>query len=457
MMTIVETLAQRIADFDPATVSDLAIARSAAAVVDTIGVALGGAGEPACRIEREIAADSPAPGRCLVLGTDIRTNPLRAAFLNGTAAHILDYDDGISIVGGHPSVMLVPPLVALAEDRGKSGRDVLVAYVVGLETMVSVARGVNLHHYEKGWHPTSTLGIFGVAGACAQLIGLDAERTAIALALCTSMASGVKINFGTMTKSLHVGQGARNGLHAVLLAERGFTASLAAMEGRQGFLDVYNGAGHYDAEAMTREWAAPYVIESVGVRMKQYPCCGSTHAAIAAAAKIHEAHAPNPDDIDTIEIQTHRRRLPHTDRPDPVSALAAKFSIQYVVARTLLQGDLGLADFEGEAHRDAAVRALMEKTTAGIDPALTDDAPDQFLSRVTVRMRDGAVHSVQSTRPDPTRERLLGKFADCARRVLPADRISVLVDAAENLHRLKAIGDLTRLMDTGDIAAPSAA
>ena len=388
-MTILETLGHEIAAFDPATVSDLAMARSLAAVMDTVGVTLGGANEPACLIQRQIARSAFAPGPCLIFGTAIRTDPLQATLLNGVAAHVLDYDDGNSTIGGHPSVMLVPPLIALAEDRGKSGRDLLVAYVIGLEAMISVARGVNLHHYEKGWHPTSTLGIFGVAAACAYLIGLDARRTTTALALCTSMASGVKANFGTMTKSLHIGHGARNGLYAVLLAEADYTAHPAAFERQQGFLDVYNGPGHYDADAIMVPWTPPYTIDGVGVRMKQYPCCGSTHSAVLAAAALFEEHRPAADEIAAVEIRTHRRRLPHTDRPDPESALAAKFSIQYVVARMLLRGELTLDDFDGDAHRDSDVRALMQRTTAGIDPTTRDDDADQFQSRVTVTMRSG--------------------------------------------------------------------
>lgn len=445
MTTLFETLGQRIAGFDTGTISDQALANSLAAIIDTVGVTLGGANEPACMIQRRVAARSLPPGNALIFGTDIRTEPLQASLLNGTASHVLDYDDGNSTLGGHPSVMLVPPLVALAEDRGKSGRDLLNAYVVGFEAMISVARGANLYHYEKGWHPTTTLGIFGVAAGCASLIGLDAHRTTMALALCASMAAGVKANFGTMTKSLHVGQGTRNGLYAVLLAEAGYTASPGALEGRQGFLEVYNGEGRYDVAQIAREWTQPYAIETPGVKVKQYACCASTHGSVQAAVTLFRQHRPDPAEIAGVEILAHRRRLPHTDRPDPASALSGKFSIQYVVARALLHGNVTLGDFEGDAHLDRDVRDLMRTTVAKIDPAIPDE--DQFRAEVRVTLRDGTVLAAPGQRLEPTPDELLVKFADCAGRALPTGRIASLTAAIRSLDLAARVSDVTRKME----------
>lgn len=444
-MTILEHLGRQVAAFDPATVSDTAIDHARMAIIDTVGVTLGGAGEPACRIQRDVAQRSPVTGAALIFGTDIRSDALQATLLNGTASHVLDYDDGNSTLAGHPSVMLVPPLLALAEERGKSGRDMLIAYVVGFEAMISIARGVNPYHYEKGWHPTATLGIFGTAAGCAWLMGLDAERSAMALALCVSMASGVKANFGSMTKSLHVGQGTRNGLYAAVLAEAGYTANSAALEGRQGFLEIYNGESHYDPSAIERRWAAPYAIEDPGVKVKPYACCASTHAPVQAAAALFREHRPEAAEIAAIEILEHYRRMPHTNRPDPASALAGKFSVQYVAARALLYGDVTLADFEGEAHLDPAVRALMQKTTVTADPTIPDE--DQFRASIRVTMHNGETLVAQGVRRELTTDDVLVKFADCAGRLLPANRVASLMGAMRSFDQAAWVSDVTRMME----------
>ena len=216
------------------------------------------------------------PGPCLVLGTDTRTSALDATLINGTASHALDYDDVSGVMGGHPSVMLVPPLLALGEMLGSSGRDVALAYVVGYETECRIARGVHFHHYDKGWHPTATLGIFGTVAAAARLLRLSVEQTAVALGLAASLASGLKANFGTMTKPLHVGHSARNGLFAALMVREGFTANPGAFEHKQGFLDVFNGPGTYDTARMLADWYAPFECDGgAEPGLKPYPCCGS--------------------------------------------------------------------------------------------------------------------------------------------------------------------------------------
>src|SRR5580704_19501924 len=159
-----------------------------------------------------------------------RAPPLIATLINGTAAHALDFDDVSNSLGGHPSAPIVPALFALADQGDCTGQAFIAAYVAGFETETRIARGVHFHHYEKGWHPTATLGVFGATAACCHLMRLTAAQTAQALAIAASFASGIKANFGTMTKPLHVGHTTRNGLFATLLAQGGFTANNAAME-----------------------------------------------------------------------------------------------------------------------------------------------------------------------------------------------------------------------------------
>src|SRR5271166_482434 len=169
--------------------------------------------------------------------------------------------------------MLIPPLLALAEPLGSTGRDLALAYVVGFETACRIARGVHHHHYDKGWHPTATLGIFGTVAGAARLLHLSISQTAMALGMAASFAAGLKANFGTMTKPLHVGHGIRDGVFATLLAQQGFTANPGALEHKQGFLEVFNGPGSYDIAPILNDWYDP--IECDGASdpgLKPYPC-----------------------------------------------------------------------------------------------------------------------------------------------------------------------------------------
>ncbi|MGH9357064.1 MAG: MmgE/PrpD family protein, partial [Terriglobia bacterium] len=401
------------------------------AILDTVGVTLAGSREESTEIVERVLGTSPVGGPCTIFGRDRRTRCLDAALINGTAAHVLDFDDCSDTLGGHPSAPIVPALVALAEEMDASGRDVLLAYVAGFETEARIARGVNLHHYEKGWHPTATLGIFGATAACSRLLGMPEERVATALSLSVSLACGVKANFGTMTKPLHVGGCSRSGLLAALLAREGFTANLHAFEHNQGFLNVFNGPGTFDAAKILDHWADPLDIIAPGVGIKQYPCCGSTHPAIDAMIEIVRAHPIKPEQVTRIDLWLHARRLKHTNRPDPQSALEAKFSLQYCVARALMQGKVLLEHFEDTAFRDPEVRRIMQRVCAAPYTDSQFDSSNHFGAEVAVRLVDGRSYSAKvqsalgrtSAYPIPP-ELLKAKFENCAGRVLSPEQVS---------------------------------
>ena len=374
--------------------------------------------------------------------------------MNGTASHALDYDDFSSDFGGHQSVPLVAPLFALAEERGGSGMQVVLAYVAGMEAMIRLARAVHFVHYDKGWHPTATLGVFGAASACAHLLGLDAPRTATALALAASMASGLKANFGTMAKPFHVGHCARNGLLAALMAEAGFEARHGALEHGQGFLDVYNGPGRHDAARIFAGWADPLEVEGPGIALKQFPCCGSTHPAIAATLRLAREEGITAADVARIEILPHPRRLPHTDNPRPETPLEAKFSVQYAVARALVSGPPRIAHFEGEAPSEPAVRRLLAVTTAAPHPGMALDAAEQWGAEVIVTTQDGRrvsrrVDQMVGRGGDDSMSasELWEKFADCAGRGIPRENIAPLFDRLQCLDEVADIREVTRLLE----------
>jgi 2-methylcitrate dehydratase PrpD len=424
-------------------------------ILDTIGVTLAGSREDAPRLAAQ-ALDLGA-GPSLLLGLPQRTGALDAALINGTASHALDFDDCNNTLGGHPSAPVLSALLPLAEQLGSSGEQFVTAYVAGFETETKIGLAVNFHHYTKGWHPTATLGTFGAAAACARLMSLDAAATATALALAASFASGLKANFGTMAKPLHVGHCARNGLYAARLASLGFTANAASVfEHKQGFLDVFNGPGNHDAGRALASWAAPLDIVEPGIAIKQYPCCGSTHPAIDAMLELVRRHRPEPESVLRVDAEIHARRLAHTNRPDPQSALDAKFSLQYVLARALADGGVGVGDFLGDAWRETRVRALLPRIQVSAYNERADGgfAPDNhFGGRVRITLKDGSVLEAQVEQPlgrtsaNPLPDALLReKFVLCARTVLRPDAIEGIADALSEIETLPRMSDLTRLI-----------
>ncbi len=460
-MSITQELAERILVFCYEDLPEDAVYWAKQAILDTIGVTLAGSCEPTAQIPARIPGMAGQDGPCLVLGRQQRTTALDAAMLNGVASHALDYDDVSPTMGGHPSVMLVIPILALGEMFDINGRDALTAYVAGYEAATKVARAVNFVHYEKGWHPTATLGIFGTTAVAARLMGLDAEQTARALAISVSLASGVKANFGTMTKPLHVGQSIRNGVFAAFLAKDDFTANPEAFEHKQGFFEVFNGAGNYDAAKMFDTWAHPLDVLEPGLGIKQFPCCGSTHMAITMMLNLREKHGLTPDHVRRIEIYTHPQRLPHTDRPTVSSALEAKFSVQYCVGRALMHGKVLLNHFEGDAWANPQAQALLKVMQTGPHPTMTDKP---WSAEVIVETQDGRRLSEKTEyllgrgRLNPmSKAELWVKFADCVSRVLPTDQIPRLFDALGRFEDLASIRDLTALCEPQGLPANQAA
>jgi 2-methylcitrate dehydratase PrpD len=447
-------LAERVSAFSRRDLTPRAMTAARTCIADTLGVTLAGIEEPCAQILLRTPGVATAPGGALVFGTARRTSALDAALVNGTASHALDYDDFSSDLGGHQSVPLVNAVFGLAEERGLPGLRVMLAYVVGMEAMIRLARAVNFVHYDKGWHPTATLGVFGAAAASSHLIGLDTARTATALSLAASMASGLKANFGTMTKPFHVGHCARNGLLAALMAEQGFEASHGVMEDKQGFLDVFNGPGLHDASRIFADWAKPLEIEAPGIALKQFPCCGSTHPAIAMMLKLAREERITAADVARIEVLPHARRLPHTNKPFPTTPLAAKFSQQYGVVRALLSGTPRMAHFEGDAALEPEVQRLLKLTTAAAHPDMLREGADQWGAEVIVTTNDGRrlsrrVNQMVGRGGDNpmSSSELWEKFEDCATRSLPRENIAPLFDRLESLEDVPDIRDLTRLME----------
>lgn len=456
-MSIAEELACRIAALDEPDLPQRARDNAKVVILDTLGCALAGASQPAV----ETLLRTPGlvqPGPASLIGRGERLAPLDAALVNGVAAHALDFDDVNMAMGGHPSAPILPALFALVEAAPPqlrapvSGRDFLRAFITGFETETRLARSVNFHHYEKGWHPTATLGVFAAAAACSRLLGLEPGQIARALGLAASLACGIKANFGTMTKPFHIGNCTRNGLMCALLAGQGFTSSPVAFEHKQGFFNVFNGPGTYRPELVTANWAAPLDIVEPGIGIKLYPCCDSTHAAIDGLFTLKNQNGFSVSDVEEIDVLVHPLRLPHVNRPQIQSALDAKFSLQYCLARALLDGHIVLDSFTESAYRDPRIPGLMARVHAVPHPDLSQASEGNYLTDLTLHLSDGRTLHQHMDRPygrhadePPPRELLLGKFNNCATKALTAENAAALRKIVSTLEDVPDMTDVCRL------------
>ncbi len=452
-MSLARQLAERIVAMRYEDLPPEAIQWCKVAVLDTVGVALAGASEDASKLVVETLELRPGDGPSLIFGSNRRTGALDAALVNGVAAHALDFDNTAKNLGGHVSAVVVPGLIAAGERYGASGRDLILAHAAGYEVGAAIGRCVNPRHTEKGWHPTATLGVFAVTAACAKLLKLTTAQTETALALATSLSAGHKANFGTMTKPLHAGQCARGGLFAALLAHKGFTANSDAFEHKQGFFNLF-GVGKVDAGLALEGWGN-WEIVNPGASYKLYPCCYSTHSAVEATLNLVRRHGPfDARKVARIDSRTHERGLAHTDRPDPDSPLAAKFSVQYCVARAALDGKVVLEHFEGDSHREPAVRDLLRRVhaTPYTGKLYADDDP--FDAEVTITLTDGKSYTEKVDRPlgrtsdNPiAHEDMKAKFENCAGRVLAPMAVAAACRALESLEKLGSTRELTTLLE----------
>ena len=455
--TVAASLAARLAKINIDSVSGRARQMTRTALIDTVAVTLAGAAEPAVAILARTLQVASNTGAAQIFGHPLRGSILDAALINGTAAHAIDYDDMAEAMGGHPSVPVVPVLFALGEQLGASGRQIVEAYIVGFEAECRLGRVVMPHHYESGWHPTATLGVFGATAAAARLLQLDEQHMATALAIAASSASGVKANFGTMTKPLHVGQSARGGLLAALLAQGGFTAKPTAFENKEGFFAAFDGLANVHLEELDCQ-DPELEIEKDAIGLKQFPACGSTHPAILAMFDLVRNHGLKPEDVAAIEIVAHRRRLPHTNNPDPQTPLAAKFSIQYATARALVDNAVRLGHFEGTAFLEPEIKRLLQLITTRAFP---DDGSggraQEFAAEVTVTTRSGntlkgrAESALGRGFQDPmTSEELWEKFRDCSSGVVPLKRAEQVYAALENIESCANVAEIGLLTATSD-------
>lgn len=416
-------------------------------ILDTIGVSLAATGNEDVDIVETVKASSSkgdlsgeSPGN-FVLGERITLPLKKAVFINGYKAHSLDFDDVHEGMGGHPSAPILPVVLGIGAKMNATGEDILQAFVVGVETELALGAVLNPGLYERGWHPTAILGHIGSAVAAGSLLDLNLTELQHAVGISASQAGGIKGNFGTMTKPYHVARAARSGIEAATLSEAGVTAGDDILERSfGGYIDLFKGSTPADNDELNllgKDWRL------LSADVKKYPCCGSTHAPIDATLSLMGKEDVDPDAIQNITITEHPNRLPHTNNPNPTTGLEAKFSVQYVVARALIDEDIWLDDFNSDAIKNETVRAIMDKVDVKPNEDAFIDHP--FGAKVKIELVDGRSYEYRENRadlvPDPVLEQ---KYRRCANTVLSENQ------TAEGLQLVR---DLENLGDVSDILA----
>ncbi len=337
----------------PEAVKDIAL-RS---LVDTVAVGIAAAKDDSVRILRKSVELPNGPSSLWFDAT--KTCAETAALIHGTAAHALDFDDVTLATHGHPGTVLWPTVLAIGQETGASGRAMLEAYTVGFIVCAALGRGMELmDHYGRGWHTTSTLGVFGAAAAAARLMGLDLQSTRAALGLCGSMASGSRQNFGSMTKPLHAGLAARDGIFAARACKNGFTADPAQLEGPLGFFAMYDRKA-VPARAL-EILGDPNAAAEYGLNLKMYPCCYGAARAAAAAVALRQEHSLDLSKVERVKLTLQPHGLESLNHHRPSIGLEGKFSGEYVVAAGLHDGYVRLSSFTDEAVQRPELRRLVE-------------------------------------------------------------------------------------------------
>ena len=451
---------RKVAEFVvKATFKDIpreAVAFAKQAFLDCVGVTLAGSISLPAKIIIGLVKENGGHPKAAVVGGGFKTSSPEAALVNGTSAHVLDYDDTNSSVAGHPSAFLVPPVLALGEELGISGKEALVAYIIGLEVAAKVGRCINKGHYEKGWHATATLGTLGAAAAGAKILKLDTHQVRMALGIAASEAAGLRQNFGTMTKPLHAGNASRNGIIAAMLAKRGFTADESILEAEFGFCNLFSRDNRYDLEKITADMGQPFDAVTPGINLKPYPACRGAHSALDAMLALVRGDNISGMDVENIEVRTHPLNANTLIRSNPRSGVEGKFSMQFCMAIALLNKEVGLNEFTDEKLLDARTQDLIKRVKMIADPTLEDaakSAKTEYLpSIVRVRMKNGRefMKRVDFPRGHPyvplSQEELLKKYRDCAGLVMPKEDVEQSLDMISNMEAIKDVRTLADLL-----------
>jgi 2-methylcitrate dehydratase PrpD len=450
-MTLACRIASWIAQLGAQSLSPAVTGKLKLAVIDTLAAMLAGSREEVVLRLLPYAAEMSGGETVSIIGRAERIDPLGACLLNGTMAHACDYDDSSWLMWGHPSAPVLPAALAICEWKNLSGSDLLVAFAAGIEVEKILGLGCQPDHYQRGYHPTGSLGVFGAAAASAKLLPLSTQQIEMAIGLAASRAAAIRENFGTMTKPLHVGFASRDGAEAALIAGHGITSSPRALEGPMGFFRTLAPAlGEGDADRLADQLGQPFEVVEPGLSPKLYSCCSEAHAAVDAILGVR-AQGITAADVLQIRCGVTPAADANLVFHDPKTPLEGKFSQEYCLAAALVRGKLSISEFNSDSINDPVIRDVMRRIEVRVHPDLSKSDSVAFSSPaiVEVETRDGRVlkRAVREMKGHPknalTAADINNKFYECASSVLPAPRVREAFAKLTRLEKLQSVRSLT--------------
>ena len=458
-----EGLTREVAEFvvetDPASLPDDVAELARKSVLDGLGLALSGSvAESGVIVERYLRAQGLG-GDTTVIGSRLKVQPRFAAFANGVGVHADDFDDTQLAVQKdrvyglltHPTAPCLPAALAVAEQLDCSGRELALAYNLGVEVESKISEAMSPRHYQHGFHSTATCGVFASAAAAARLYGLDVAQTRRTLAISASQAGGLRENFGTMTKPFHAGRAAEAGIIAADLAAAGWTAADGILESPRGFFQAHGGG--FALDALSGRLGNPWTFADPGISIKPHPSGSLTHPGMTRMTELILEHDIHADDVEQVKVGTNHNMPNALIHHRPTDELQAKFSMEFCMAILLLRRRGGLVEFTDEVINSPEVQAMIRRVEFGVHPEAEAAGYDKMTTIIDIRLKDGRTISGQADfgKGSPANpmsyDEVAEKFAGCAAFAnWDEGRATQVVEMVRNLEALESVRDLTALL-----------
>jgi len=433
-------------------------------ILDGFGLALAGSLAESGPISRKyLQSLDVCNGKSTIIGCALKSAPRFAAFTNGISIHADDFDDTQLAVAKdrvyglltHPTAPVLPPSFAIAELGNVSGKDFLLAYHLGVEVETKLAEASSPRHYEDGFHSTGTFGTLGSATACAKMRAFPLEKILTTYGIAASEASGLRENFGTMTKPFHAGHAAEGGVVAADLASLGWTAAPRILEAPRGFFHAYSGT--FDPSAIMSKLGNPWTFAAPGISLKPYPSGSLTHPAMTALLRLIQKYNIAPADVDKIDVGTNHNMPNALIHHKPQTGLQAKFSMEFCLSVLLLERKAVLSQFTDAYVRRPEVQDMIRRINFSVDPVAEKAGFDKMTSLITVHLKDGRTLKDQAdfakgSPADPmTFEEATAKFRGCAEYAeWPQSKTEKIIDFIKALESVPDVSVLSPLLSSGN-------